>query len=76
MPRRLKPEEINELASDPAVNRIAVENFLMSVHVNPDYQSAVGNLECDAASYGWSTETYGAIWTGIQLAFFETKETK
>lgn len=55
---------IEELARQPKVRRIAVENFLSSLD-GLDYQGAKANLEMDAASYRWNEETVGAIWTGI-----------
>lgn len=60
----LTAERIQELATQPLVRRTPVENFLSSLE-GMSFQEAKGNLECDAASYRWNTETYGAVWQGI-----------
>lgn len=60
----LTGERIEELARQPKVRRVAVENFLSSLG-GLSFQGAKANLEMDAASYRWNEETYGAIWTGI-----------
>ena len=68
----LTPERIEELASQPMVRRIAVENFLSSLD-GLDYQGAKANLEIDAASYGWNEETVSAVWQGILDHFRDTE---
>lgn len=60
----LTEARIEELAAQPDVRRVAVENFLSSLE-GLDYQGAKANLELDAASYGWNEETVGAVWQGI-----------
>ena len=66
--RKLNREEVIELANTPGVKRIAVENFLLTVHNNPDFVCANLNLEQDAASYGWNLITLNTIRKGIRLA--------
>lgn len=66
----LTATRIEELAAQPYVRRVAVENFLSSLE-GLDYQGARANLELDAASYGWNEETVGAIWQGILDNFKE-----
>jgi hypothetical protein len=70
MARELTAGEIEGLASRDNVKRIAVENFLGTVTVNPDRGAAVGNAFADAEAYGWNRATLQAILTGIDLAFF------
>lgn len=60
----LTAERIEELAAQPKVRRVAVENFLSSLD-GFDYQGAKANLELDAASYRWNEETVSAVWQGI-----------
>jgi hypothetical protein len=70
MARELTAAEIEGLASRDRVKRLAVENFLMTVTVNPTRGDAVGNAVADAEAYGWNRSTLQAILTGIDLAFF------
>lgn len=60
----LSPDRIEELASQPGVKRIAVENFLGSLG-DMTKQEAYANRDQDARSYGWNEATRGAITTGI-----------
>jgi hypothetical protein len=64
--RTLTNPEIEKLASQTGVRRIAVENFLSSM--GNDSSQARANLRLDGRSYGWNVETRKAIETGIQLA--------
>lgn len=61
---KLSHERIQELASQPGVKRIAVENFLSTLG-SMTYQEAKMNLEMDARSYRWNDETVSAIWQGL-----------
>lgn len=68
MPRLyLSPDRIEELASQPGVKRIAVENFLGSLD-GMTKQEAYANRDLDARSYRWNEATRGAITTGIAEA--------
>lgn len=69
MARKLTTDEIKGLASRNNVKRIAVENFLSTVTLNPNRSAAIGNAFADAKVYGWSRATLQAILTGIDLAF-------
>lgn len=64
--RRLDIEEIEKLASEDYVRRIAVENFLMSMGYNN--KTATLNLRRDAKMYRWNIQTIRAIEKGIILA--------
>ena len=64
--RQLEIDEINKLASRKGVKKIAVENFLMSLSLNPLADSI--NLGMDADLYNWNYKTIDAIKTGIQLS--------
>lgn len=66
--RKLTIQEITELANLPGVKLVAVENFLMTVHVNKSAVAALLNLERDRRMYGWNDETVRAIQKGILLA--------
>jgi hypothetical protein len=67
--RELTGAEIEKLASRKNVRRIAVENFLGSVHYGDTTpREAYHNLQADARSYGWNTATKRAIEDGIELA--------
>lgn len=68
MLRNLASDEIAALASRKGVRKIAVENFLMTVHHNDDSQTAFANLEMDADLYKWNGPTRTAIAEGITLA--------
>jgi hypothetical protein len=67
--RELTGAEIEAFAARPGVKRVAVENFLMTVHCNGDVRAAQCNLESDEWSYGWNSPTVQAIRAGIELAF-------
>lgn len=66
--RELKVKEIERFASRPKVKRIAVENFLMTVHHNESALQANQNLNQDAKLYKWNIQTIAAVQDGIQLA--------
>jgi hypothetical protein len=66
--RALTSEEIAPLAARKGVRKIAVENFLCTVHANPDAYCATQNLYMDANMYKWNTATQSAIKAGITLA--------
>ncbi len=66
--RELTMEEIEKLATRPGVKKIAVENFLMTVHHNTAVHAALYNLAMDAKLYGWNRATVNAILAGIKLA--------
>jgi len=70
--RELTTQEIEKLASRPNVRRIAVENFLMTNHVNGTLLTALANLKLDTNLYNWDTETVKAISIGIKTAIVET----
>lgn len=67
--KQLTVEDIEKFASRKGAKRIAVENFLSSVHyaeVTP--HEAFENAKMDARSYGWNDATLGAIIDGIAHA--------
>lgn len=66
--RELTIEEIEKLATRTGVKKMAVENFLMTVHHNLSIQAALGNLVLDAKLYHWNRATVEAIMDGIKLA--------
>lgn len=70
--RELTRSEIEKFASRPDVKRIAVENFLMTNHVNETLLTALANLRLDTNLYNWDTETVKAISLGIKTAIVET----
>ena len=69
MPRKLTLEEIAPLAARPCARKVAVENFLMTVHNNTNRQDALDNLLMDARAYRWNWITVDSIIKGINLAF-------
>ncbi len=64
---KLLAARIEALASMPGVNRTAVENFLGTMD-DMDQSAALANLELDAKSYKWGTQTARAIQQGIMEA--------
>lgn len=64
----LNKARIEELASRKGVKRLAVENFLCSLY-GISRLEAVLNLEQDARSYRWNTQTKAAIRKGISEHF-------
>lgn len=68
MMRKLTMEEVEEFASRPGVKRIAVVNFLSTVHNNDDIVVALKNLVLDAGLYSWNRKTVSVIADGIFLA--------
>jgi len=67
--RELTVEEIKEIvASRPKARRLAVENFLTTVHHNKDVATAFANLERDVRLYNWDFPTVEAICLGIAKA--------
>ena len=72
--RELTAAEIEQLAGQSAVKRVAVENFLISVCNNGTAENAMLNLWNDSRVYNWNNETITAIRQGIQLAQKEDME--
>jgi len=67
--RELTIEEIKEIVvARPKARRLAVENFLITVHHNKDAATALANLEQDAKLYDWDFPTVEAICLGIAKA--------
>ena len=66
--RKLTSQEIEKLASKKGVRRIAVKNFLMTVHNNKSVYTACTNLRLDKKLYEWNIATEVAIREGIALA--------
>jgi len=67
--RELTAEEIKEIvAARPKARRIAVENFLITVHHCESTMAALANLERDAKLYDWDFPTVEAICLGIAKA--------
>ena len=65
----LTVSEIEKLASRSGVKRIAVENFLMTLHESSGEAGNLYNLKSDARVYGWNARTVAAIKAGIKAAF-------
>ena len=64
--RELTVEEIKEIvAARPKARRLAVENFLITVHHNKDAATALANLEQNAKLYNWDFPTVEAIRLGV-----------
>lgn len=63
----ITPKEIQELATRKNVNRVAVENFLMTV--GDDREIALHNLRFDTDLYGWNAATVTAISLGMYKHF-------
>jgi hypothetical protein len=68
MLKQLTLQQIAPLAARKGAKKVAVENFLMTVHFCETYQNAVGNLEMDTAAYKWNAATRSAISAGILMA--------
>lgn len=68
MSGQLSSERIQALAGRKGVRANAVSNFLMTLGELTEGQ-ALGNLELDAALYGWNSATQSAIRAGIREAF-------
>ena len=66
--RELTDKEIEKLASRKGVKRIAVENFLMTNHINKTPMVAYANLHLDTCLYKWNSATVKAISDGIKMA--------
>ena len=67
--RELTAKEVEEIvAARPKAKRLAVENFLITVHHNKDAATALANLERDAKLYNWDFPTVEAICLGIAKA--------
>ncbi len=69
MARELTSKEIEELASQKGVKRIAVENFLSSIPLDCSQRDHLGNLQMDARLYRWNQATVNAITRGIKKAY-------
>ena len=67
--RRLSREEVEMFAARTGIRKIAVENFLMTVHNNEKYYQARQNLELDTRLYNWNVKTVETIIDGIDLAY-------
>lgn len=65
--RELTGAEIEALAARPKVRRIAVENFLGTLHGLTAMEATL-NLAQDTAAYKWNAPTVAAIRAGIRLA--------
>jgi len=70
----LSPARIEELATAPGVNTIAVENFLGTVRLgriggSERHDDALANLTMDAKLYKWNDATVWAIRKGLADAF-------
>lgn len=73
--RALTSAEIEKLASRKGVKRIAVENFLGSMHYgDATPRDVYHNIQADAKSYGWNAATRKAIEAGLKLAQKPTRE--
>jgi len=66
--KQLDSETIRKLAHGAGVKRMAAENFLMTVHNNPDVLTAEANLFKDALLYSWNSYTVRAIKKGIEIS--------
>lgn len=66
--RKLTADEIEKFAARKDVRRVAVENFLGTVHNNENAPTARANLYYDADLYKWNHATIKAIEAGINLA--------
>ena len=67
--RELTAKEVEEIVTArPKARRLAVENFLMTVHHNENAAAALANLERDAKLYNWDFPTVEAICLGITKA--------
>jgi len=68
-PRRLSLEEIEELASRPAVRQIVVENYLATLPLDIGVDGNLANLYMCAWLRKWNMATVAAILDGIMRAF-------
>ncbi|RLC34072.1 MAG: hypothetical protein DRZ76_03375 [Candidatus Nealsonbacteria bacterium] len=71
--KQLTLEEIKTFATRRNVRKIAVENFLLSLHNNETTRTAYQNLMRDAKMYRWNKETIKAIQEGIDLSIKKSK---
>lgn len=74
--RKLKIEEIEKISKQEDIKKIAVENFLMSVHNNQNAMIAIMNLDKDSKLYNWNDATIYAIKEGIRLSSFSKHKDK
>jgi hypothetical protein len=65
---KLTSEQIETFANRPKVRKVAVWNFLGTVHHCGTYFNALSNLDLDEKLYKWNKETVRAIFEGIKLA--------
>ena len=72
--RRLSRDEVERLAAKKGIRKMAVENFLMTVHNNENDWQARQNLALDTRLYNWNTKTVKAIVDGIKLACVKVSE--
>ena len=69
--RALLINEIRDIinkALPKGADKIAIENFLMSVALNKTVDIAAANLKADSDSYSWNMATVEAICDGILLS--------
>lgn len=71
--KQLTLQEIKTFATRRHVRRVAVENFLLSLHNNGTARAAYQNLMRDAKMYRWNQNTVKAIKDGIDLAVKKSK---
>lgn len=64
----LTAERIQQLSTEEGVKRMAVENFLSTLH-GMTQQEATSNLSRDALMYKWNPLTMAAIRQGIREYF-------
>ena len=67
--RQLTDAEIDKLANQNGVKKIAVENFLGTLYAPAGRSGNLANAYNDARAYKWNTATIGAIVDGIKLAY-------
>lgn len=67
--KNLTEAEIASYANRKGVKKIAVENFLGSLGNAGGIQAELANLQDDAQSYKWNSQTVRAIEAGIKKAY-------
>lgn len=72
--RKLSLKEIEKFIAKEGVRKIVVENFLLTVHNNPNELAAYINLDMDRKLYNWNAETIQAIKDGIWLSAGHNKD--
>jgi hypothetical protein len=66
---RLTRVQIDDFANKIGARKIAVSNFLLTLHNCGTKQNAICNLSKDAKLYNWNQETINAIMDGIKFCF-------